>query len=65
MRLLNENQNKILSEQLEIDFSYELENFGRFRVNFYNQINGLAAAFRIIPSSILSSEELSIPPIIS
>ena len=37
--VLNENQNKILSEQLEIDFSYELENFGRFRVNFYNQIN--------------------------
>ena len=37
--VLNENQSKILSEQLEIDFSYELENFGRFRVNFYNQIN--------------------------
>ena len=63
--VLNNNQIKILSDQLEIDFSYELENFGRFRVNFYNQINGLAAAFRIIPSSILSSDELSIPPIIN
>ena len=63
--VLNNNQNKILSDQLEIDFSYELENFGRFRVNFFNQINGLAAAFRIIPSSILSSDELSIPPIIN
>ena len=63
--VLNKNQQKILSEKLEIDFSYELENFGRFRVNFFNQINGLAAAFRIIPSVILSSEELSIPPIIN
>ena len=63
--ILNDNQSKILTKQLEIDFSYELENFGRFRVNFFNQINGLAAAFRIIPSSILSSEELSIPPIIN
>ena len=54
--VLNNNQNKILSDQLEIDFSYELENFGRFRVNFFNQINWLAAAFRIIPSSILSSD---------
>ena len=63
--VLNNNQSKILSDRLEIDFSYELENFGRFRVNFFNQINGLAAAFRIIPDSILSSEELSIPPIIN
>ena len=63
--ILNDNQSKILSDNLEIDFSYELENFGRFRVNFFNQINGMAAAFRIIPSSILSSEELSIPPIIN
>jgi len=63
--ILNDNQSKILSDNLEIDFSYELENFGRFRVNFFNQINGMAAAFRIIPSAILSSEELSIPPIIN
>ena len=64
-QILNDNQSKILSDNLEIDFSYELENFGRFRVNFFNQINGMAAAFRIIPSTILSSEELSIPPIIN
>ena len=54
-QVLNSNQNKLLSERLEIDFSYELENFGRFRVNFFHQINGLAASFRIIPSVILTS----------
>ena len=40
--ILNDNQSKILSDNLEIDFSYELENFGRFRVNFFqsNKWNG-------------------------
>ena len=64
-QVLNSNQNKLLSERLEIDFSYELENFGRFRVNFFHQINGLAASFRIIPSVILTSDELNIPPVIN
>ena len=64
-QVLNVNQKKVLEERLEIDFSYELKNFGRFRVNFFNQINGLAGSFRIIPSVILTSDELSIPPIIN
>ena len=33
--------------------------------NFFNQINGLSAAFRIIPSVIKTSEELGIPPIMN
>ena len=64
-QILNKNQQDILDTKLEIDFSYELKNFGRFRVNFFNQINGLAGSFRIIPSVILTSDELSIPPIIN
>tara|TARA_B110000014_G_C20108362_1_gene583305 strand:+ start:900 stop:1958 length:1059 start_codon:yes stop_codon:yes gene_type:complete len=64
-QILNQNQQDVLDERLEIDLSYELKSFGRFRVNFFNQINGLAASFRIIPSVILTSDELSIPPIIN
>ena len=56
---------KILDEKLEIDFSYQIKDKGRFRVNFFNQINGLSAAFRIIPSVIKTSEELGIPPIMN
>ena len=63
--ILNSNQKKIFQERLEIDFSAALEGHGRFRVNFFHQINGLAASFRIIPSAILTSEELGIPPIIN
>jgi len=63
--ILNENQQKIFEDRLEIDFSYALKDLGRFRVNFFKQINGLSAVFRTIPASIKSSEELGIAPIVN
>ena len=48
--ILNNNQKKMFEEKLEIDFSTALEKEGRFRVNFFNQINGLSAVFRTIPA---------------
>jgi twitching motility protein PilT len=63
--ILNENQRKIFKDRLEIDLSYALKDLGRFRVNFFKQINGLSAVFRTIPSSIKSSEELGIAPIVN
>jgi len=63
--VLNKNQQKRFDEKLEIDFSTALEKKGRFRVNFFTQINGLSAVFRAIPSVIKSSEELGIPPIMN
>ena len=63
--ILNENQQAIFKEKLEIDFSTELEGKGRFRVNFFQQLNGISAVFRTIPSVIKSSEELGIPPILN
>ena len=63
--ILNNNQKKLFDEKLEIDFSTALENKGRFRVNFFNQINGISAVFRAIPSEIKSCQELGIPPIMN
>ena len=60
--IMDKDQLAILKEQKEIDFSAKLEGKGRFRVNFFNQINGLAAVFRTIPDSIKSCDELGIPP---
>ena len=60
--IMDKDQLAILKEQKEIDFSVKLEGKGRFRVNFFNQINGLAAVFRTIPDSIKSCDELGIPP---
>ena len=63
--ILNDNQKKLFSDKLEIDFSTALKDKGRFRVNFFNQINGISAVFRAIPSEIKSCQELGVPPIMN
>ena len=63
--VLNENQKKVFNENLEIDFSTELKGQGRFRVNIFQQLKGTAAVFRTIPSTIMSTEELGIPPLMN
>jgi twitching motility protein PilT len=50
-----------LERELAIDFSYEVEGLGRFRVNAYRHIHGIAATLRVIPTEIVSLEELSMP----
>jgi twitching motility protein PilT len=47
-----------------LDFSYVLGDDNRFRVNFFFQMDGLSAVFRIIPVKILSIDELKLPPVI-
>ena len=62
-QILTDSQKEIFEKNLEIDFSTALEDKGRFRVNFFNQLNGVSAVFRTIPSEILSVEELGLPTI--
>jgi twitching motility protein PilT len=59
--VMNESQIEMFHEKLEIDFSTKLSNDVRFRVNAFTQINGLAAAFRVIPNEIKTYEELYLP----
>ncbi len=53
---------KQFEETGDVDFAYALPNVGRFRVNLFNQLRGMGAVFRLIPSKILSLEELGMPP---
>ncbi len=46
--------------QGDLDFAYALGQI-RFRCNYYHHFFGLGAVFRLIPSKILSIEELGIP----
>jgi twitching motility protein PilT len=48
---------KAFEETGDVDFGYEIPNVSRFRVNFYQQKNGVGAAFRQIPSLVLSFED--------
>lgn len=61
--VMNDHQRKIYQQNLEVDFSFELPNVARFRVNAFNTGRGLAAVFRTIPSTVLSLEELKAPSI--
>lgn len=56
--IMNDKQRKGYEEFLEIDFSFEIPNLARFRVNAFNQNRGAAAVFRTIPSKVLTMEEL-------
>ncbi len=48
----------------EIDISYGIQGLSRFRVNAYRQRSCVSLAIRIIPTSIPSLEELSLPEIV-
>ncbi len=61
--VMNDHQRKIYQQNLEVDFSFELPNVARFRVNAFNTNRGPAAVFRTIPSTVLSLEELKAPSI--
>lgn len=61
--LLTPEQKDLFLVNREIDFSYDYEGKGRFRVNAYHQKGFISAALRLIPSRILSIEELNLPKI--
>jgi twitching motility protein PilT len=58
---LNAEQFERLTVNRELDFSTAFSDKGRFRVNAYTQKNHLAAAFRLIPLTIPSIEDLNLP----
>lgn len=45
----------------DLDFAYEMDEESRFRCNYLKQRNGLAAVFRLIPTTILPLEDLGAP----
>ncbi|SDK11563.1 pilus retraction ATPase PilT [Ferrimonas sediminum] len=61
--IMNDKQRKEYEQNLEIDFSFEVPNLARFRVNAFHQARGAAAVFRTIPSTVLSLEQLDAPDI--
>src|SRR4026209_1097952 len=61
--IMNDSQRKVYEETLECDFSFEIPNLARFRVNAFNQNRGAGAVFRTIPSKVLSLEQLNCPKI--
>lgn len=61
--IMNDSQRKVYEETLECDFSFEIPDLARFRVNAFNQQRGAGAVFRTIPSKVLTLEELNAPKV--
>ena len=61
--LLTEKQKKKFEEDNELDFAVELEGIGRFRVNYYKALGDMAAAFRIIPLSVPTLDQIDAPEV--
>src|SRR5574341_756504 len=55
---------KTFQETNDADFSFELGDIARFRVNVFRTRRGEGAVFRTIPSQVLTMDELSLPPIL-
>ncbi len=61
--IMNDGQRKSYEEDLECDFSFEVPNLARFRVNAFNTQRGAASVLRTIPSNVLTLEDLQAPKI--
>ena len=61
LEILTAEQKKKFEQNLDIDFSLDLETIARFRVNMFVQRKGISAVFRLIPETVLSMDELGLP----
>jgi twitching motility protein PilT len=51
-------------ERHDTDFAYELPGVGRFRANLFRDHRGIGGVFRLIPSKVLTFEELGLPEVL-
>jgi twitching motility protein PilT len=63
--ILSERHRQMLARRHTVDFAYESETAGRFRVSAYQQAGGPAATFRPIVRKIPTMEELGLPAVVS
>jgi len=59
--LLEPEQLEELQKRKSLDFGFEREGLGRFRINLHHQRGTLAASIRLLPSRIPSLESLHLP----
>jgi len=62
--IMTDSQRKMFEENWETDFSFDVPNLSRFRVNVFQQERGPAGVFRAIPANVLTFKDLHLPPIL-
>lgn len=59
LSIMNDAQKEEFNKTMELDFSYEVPDCARFRVNVFMQKNGMSGVFRIIPNTVPSFDALA------
>ena len=60
--IMPEKNRKEFTERHDTDFAYEIAGLARFRSNVFADRKGPGAVFRVIPSKILTAEQLGLSP---
>ncbi len=63
--IIPERNQQEFREKRDTDFAYSIDGLGRFRVNYFQDLNGAGAVFRYIPQDILTLEQLNMPPVLN
>ncbi len=65
LEFISESQRETIKNHLDLDCAYELpDGSARFRVNLLNQQRGIGGVLRIIPTKILTIDQLNLPPVV-
>jgi len=62
--ITNEIQWDTINKKGEVDFSYSIPGFQRYRVNAYKQRNTFSAALRLVNTTIPSFDQLGLPSVV-
>jgi twitching motility protein PilT len=63
--MLTEHQTARFKQELDVDFSYEVDGLGRYRVNAHRQRGSVGMALRAIKTKVPPLEALGLPEVIS
>ena len=61
LNIMSDRQKEVFKKELELDFSLNLKDYSRFRVNIFIQRRGICAVFRPIKNKLPNFEDLHIP----
>lgn len=63
--IMGDSQRKVFEEKSDIDFSMQIGDMARFRINVFRQNRGVGAVFRKIPTEILTLDQLGMPAVLA
>ena len=62
--VLNDTQKRIFEERRDLDFAFEIPGVSRFRANVLQQLRGIGAVFRVVPTQVKTLKELAMPNVL-